>query len=228
MNRISAYTFFTDSHRGLLDYFLATFKYEPEFDLTVRYAKQITIDGTTHDHATKNFITTVRQKLDYINEIIAKTPDGDMFIFLDCDIVFFHPIKDVFINELGDSDIAFQNDAHEFCSGCFICRVSGKTRELFKDSVTARFDGINDQATINDLLKEPKHKVIKTKILSNKICNYDKLTPGIYNPSQSEKLPVAKLKTIDPVLYHTNWTVGVPNKIHMTKLVIQTLTGEVK
>lgn len=227
MPKISAYTFFTDSHKSLLEYFLSTFQYEADFDLKIRYANQVTVDGTSHNWKSTNFFITVRQKLNYLNEIADSLQDGDMFIFLDCDIICLHPIRDFFIEQLGDADIAFQNDGAEFCTGCFICRVSDKIRRLFKEAITEQYSSMDDQAVINAMLHEPQYANITTAILSKRACNYNKLIDGVYDPSKADSFPVAELKSINPVLYHTNYTIGVYNKLHMTRLVLKHLMGDV-
>ena len=73
---------------------------------------------------------------------------GGVFVYSDVDIQFFGPIRDVLIEELGDFDMAVQNDtAHYYCSGFFICRANERTLAMF-EAMAENYQS-EDQTTLN-------------------------------------------------------------------------------
>jgi hypothetical protein len=130
---------------------------------------------------------------------------GGVFVFSDVDIQFFGDIREALLEELGDSDIACQNDVYGYCSGLFICRCNESTLKMFSE-MKKNFDG-DDQRTLN------KHiHLVKAKCLSNRFFTVGHIL-GSRWIGQDFEIPY-------PILvHHSNWTVGIDNKTKLMNIV---------
>lgn len=204
--KIKHYTFFTESHRIFLKYFLNTFPFDPSVELAICYVPQ---ECETGEYESDGFDKTMKRKVEIINEALDELKDGDVLFFTDADVIFLKPYKDVFLKEMGEYDIAFQNDTGTACMGVFACRVSNKTRFFFKDLYNNLEGFKHDQVAANHLLITKKYD-LKYKFFSHIIFNY-----GFYGKRYEGEEDVLIPKDI--VLLHANFAVGVDTKIKLIK-----------
>lgn len=209
--KIKHCTFFSDSHKIFLKYFLNTFPFDPSVDLVIRYIPQ---DCKSAVYESEGFDKSMRRKIELINELLDKLDDDDILIFTDPDVIFFKPYKDLFLKEMGSADIIFQSDCGTVCMGVFCCKVSNKTKFFFKDLL----DNINhfnhDQDAANYLLKNKNYDNLKLKLFSHKVYNYG-FTGRRYEGEDTATFPD------DIVLLHANFVIGVEKKVKLIKLALK-------
>ena len=217
--KIKHYTFFSDSHRICLKYFLNTFPFEDNIDLTIRHIPQ---ECESAEYESDGFDKSMIRKVEFINQSFCELDDNDILIFTDVDVIFLKPYKDLFLKELGDSDIIFQSDTGTVCMGVFCCRVSNKTRFFFKElldllnkdaSTLKKFK--HDQQAAN-LMLTSKNYNLDVKLFSHKVFNCGFLGK-LYKGEDEVKFPN------DMVLLHANFTIGLDNKIKLIKMALDQL-----
>lgn len=202
------YTIYSDSHEVLYnDYFLKTLP--NEFDLI---STKIPQECQTGDFYNDGWNRTCYRKV----ELFIKACEdnmGENFIFSDVDIQFFGNIKDILLEELGDYDIACQNDTSNiYCSGFFICNANERTLNMFKRMK----DNYNkeDQTSLNQEIY-----LSKSKFLSRKFFTIGHITNSIWN-GQDVEIPK------DILVHHANWTIGINNKIKLLNIVKEKITNK--
>lgn len=168
-------------------------------------------DSCEGNWGTDNFYNACFKKLEAIIKELEALNDGDVLIYLDSDIAVFGDITTAMISELQDHDIAFQRDNKDLCAGMFVCRVSSRTLNFFRDVDyelklnKKRYESIaHDQTVINETLPTSG---LKYKCLSDRFTTYGNNNSGLWWPSS----PGFELKE-DVVAFHANWTIGVDNK----------------
>ena len=208
MNRIKVFTFFSESHRQLLDVFTKSFPYEDGVDLTVRFLPQ---ECASANFESSGWNRTMERKIDYIIEYLQSMDDTDMMVHADVDINFYRPFKGDLQSLMADYDILFQNDVVCLCMGFFIAKKTDKLVELMKQ-VRGSIDRYgNDQYAMNALIKSAG---LKYGILPDRYYTFGMNRIGVWNPGINDfSVPS------DIVLHHANWTVGVENKINLMNLV---------
>lgn len=191
------YTILTPSHRELYEnYFLKSIP--NEFDL-------ITIDipqeCPTGEFYKEGWSQTCYRKVQ-LYEQACRENQGHTFVFSDVDIQFFGNIKQTLLDELGDCDIACQNDTGPYyCSGFWICKANERTLEMFT-KMRENYE-LEDQTTLNKYIH-----MVKSKFLSKKFFTIAHLTNSVW---QGEDFNL----TYDILVHHSNWTAGINNKIKL-------------
>lgn len=218
------YTIFTDSHQQLLhEYFI------PSLYNNINYSEPKPIDiiikkipqfCPTATYGRKGWMETMLNKVDQHIEACEYNL-GKQFIYFDCDVQFFKPFIDDMIEELGDFDIACQNDIfpyenrQTYCAGMFICNANEKTLDFFKSirknmvENSYRPHEYNDQVALNENLYKIKHKLLSCKfytIAQTTNCLWD-------NNYNINNIP----NNIS--IHHANWTHGVDNKIKLLNFI---------
>ena len=206
--KIKHYTFFTESHRIFLKYFLNTFPFESDIDLVVRYMPQ---ECTTGEFESTGWNNTMSKKVNYIIDSLNELNDGDIFIHTDADVVFFKSYKTIILEELGDSDIAFQSDVGTACMGVFACRLNSNTKKFFNELKNILPNHVHDHAAANYLLQHSSY--VRAKLFTYKIFNYGFFGKH-YEGEEVTNIPK------DLVLLHANFTTGIDNKIKLIKQFI--------
>jgi hypothetical protein len=130
---------------------------------------------------------------------------GNIFIFSDADVQFFADPVERLLLELGDADIACQDDINQLCSGFFICRANDRTLAMF-NSMRHNYD-LEDQATLNAHIS-----MVKSVRLSHAFFNVAHSIGTVWN-GQDFDIPE------DILVHHANWVVGVENKVKLLDLV---------
>lgn len=107
------YTIYSPSHKTLYEnHFLKSLP--NEFELK---SLEIEQECPTGEFYQEGWSKTCYRKVEYFEQACLES-QGEIFVFSDVDVQFFGNIKDVLIDELGDADIACQNDTGIYhCSG---------------------------------------------------------------------------------------------------------------
>lgn len=215
-SRIKLYTFFTESHRVLLDhYFLPSLKsINDDFDIEVIEFEQ---DGHESHYMGSGWNTMMLNKVHLILRAIEENW-GSVFVYADVDIQFFRPFAKDVLTLLGDNDFVVQRnypDDRGYCAGFFICRANEKTQQLWQkilDDMHAnpRYD---DQTPMSKNLKEGTIPGLLYAPLGLEFFNIGILTDRRWNPGEEFQIPA------NIILHHANWTVGMDNKIKQLEYV---------
>ena len=195
------YTIYTDSHKNMYEnYFLKTLS--NEFEVV---SSEIPQECPTGEFYQQGWDKTCYRKVELFYKACEENM-GDIFVYSDVDIQFFDKIKDVLIQELGDSDIACQNDtAHYYCSGFFICRANDRTLHMFSEMLKNYQS--EDQTTLNQNIH-----LVNSKFLSNRFFTIGHLLNTAWT-GQEFNLPHQIL------MHHANWVSGIDNKTKLMDIV---------
>jgi len=191
---MKVYTYYTDSHKSFYDgYFSKTLE---GFEIVAFKGEQECKTGSYYQDGWKN---TTMKKVDIFIKACEEN-QNDIFLYSDVDIQFFGPIKQTLLEELGDYDIAFQNDyLGGMCSGFFVCRGNERTLKMFQNMKKNESTYLEDQHALNMNLNH-----VKFKPLSSKFWTF-----GAYQTqwkNQNFEIPD------DILMHHANWTEGLQNK----------------
>ena len=201
------YTIFSPSHKEIYeDFFLKTIPNEFEIITT-----EIEQDCPTGEFYQEGWDRTCFLKVELFIKACEENM-GNHFVFSDVDIQFFGNVKEVLLQEIGDYDIACQNDTGPYyCSGFFICMANERTLNLFREMKKNYVK--EDQTTLNNNIH-----LVKSKFLSHRFFT---VGHSIGRPwtGQAFQMPA------DLLVHHANYTVGVPNKILLLKTVRQAIEG---
>ena len=195
------YVIFTESHRKLYeDYFLKTLP--NEFELV---PLKISQECPTGEFYKEGWDKTCYRKVE-LYEKACRENQGELFAFSDVDIQFFGNVKETMIEELGDYDIACQNDtAQYYCSGFFICRGNESTLSMFSE-MKKNYQS-EDQTTLNRHIH-----MVKSKFLSRKFFTIGHIIYSVWK-GQDFEIPYPIL------IHHSNWVAGIENKIKLLDVV---------
>lgn len=201
------YTLYTPSHEFIYeDFFLKSFP-QNEFDLISKKFDQLCASANYRENGWKE---TMLHKMDLIIDGLKENV-GKHIVHGDCDIQFFPPkIKETLLNEIGDMDIAFQNDGTRYCAGFFICKSTDKLISLFQDIKDNLAFFPDDQEALQYFLYK-KYQDLKVKTLSSKFYTYASDTNWSVFQGFEEITP----KQQDILIHHANYTVGIENKIKL-------------
>lgn len=195
------YTIYTPSHKILYDnYFKKTLP--NEFELISMEIPQYCPTGSFYKDG---WSETCFEKVKFFIKACEENRN-EIFIFSDVDVQFFGEIKKTLIEELGDFDIACQNDTGMYyCSGFFICRSNDRTMKMFKSMM----DNYNkeDQTSLNENIH-----LCKSKFLSSKFFTIAHITHNVW---KGEDVEIPKYI----LMHHANWTEGIENKIKLLNMV---------
>lgn len=197
------YTYYTSSHKPFFDnYFSKTVQ---DLEIVSVYGDQECPTGSYYKDGWKD---TTMKKVDVFIKACSENL-GDVFVYSDVDIQFFGPLKQVLLDELGDFDIAIQNDhLGGMCSGFFVCRANENTLKMFQSMKDNESKYLEDQHALNMNLH-----FVKFKPLSDRFWTF-----GINKTqwkNQNFDIPEGIL------MHHANWTEGIQNKTTLLNFVRQ-------
>jgi Nucleotide-diphospho-sugar transferase len=213
------YTLYTPSHETLLmKYFLPSFNSSYGLDLVIRKIPQYCNSG---EYMKDGWISTMLKKVEYH---IASCEENynQIFAYSDCDVQFFvqddRSLYNTLIEELGDYDIACQDDVHPFfnrntyCAGFFVCKSNDRVLNFFHKILHDMIKNqplLHDQQALNNNLSMLKHKM-----LSNKFFTHAQKTKKIWT-DETDDFTINN----DILVHHANWTHGIQNKIRLLEIV---------
>ena len=232
--KIKAYTLFTDSHKKFLtDYFIPTFPYRKEIELTILHRPQ---HCKTASFETEGWKDTMRDKSTCFYEKVSECKDGEIFMFIDPDIQFFGDFYEDIITRMQNLDIAWQNDViGGVNTGFFAVKNNKQTRGFFK-TILGNLDSKDfsqEQVLANHLLQNASlypSIAVKWQFLPNSYWTYGHVAASL-NPNTGgcrgawtpEALDFKVPKDI--IIHHANWTQGIDNKIKLLELVKGKING---
>lgn len=210
------YTIFTDSHKDLLyQYFLPSIYNHEYIEVVI---KKINQNCPTAIYGSSGWFQTMMQKADYCRQACLENY-GKNFIYADCDVQFLNPFVKALETELGEYDIALQDDVFPFgnrrtyCAGFFICKANEQTLQLF-DKILYDMKTFgpsqhwDDQGALNNNIDITKHKPLSHRFYTIAQSS-NKLWDNNYDISIPDNI----------LVHHANWTHGVPNKIKLLEFV---------
>lgn len=210
------YTLFTNSHKDLLyKYFLPSLYEREDAEVIIKKIPQYC---ATAEYGQDGWFQTMLKKAEYHIQS-CKENFGQTFIYSDCDVQFLQPFINIAEEELGDYDIACQDDVYPYfdrstyCAGFFICRANYKTLEFFEKILHDMFvhkhsTSYNDQKAMNENLSMIKHKT-----LSHKFYTIAQTTHKLWQEDYNVNIPS------NIIMHHANWTHGVENKIKLLNFI---------
>lgn len=211
--KLKLYTNYSPSHKVLYDnYFIKTLP-ENEFEVVLEECPQDCLSGNCWEAGWEE--SCIRKLKIVLNA--CKSNMGGAFVFSDVDVQFFGPVLNVLLEELGDLEIACQNDTGPtYCAGFFIAKANDNTLKLFEDMLY-KFEK-DDQHCLNKYIHINK---IKAKMLSSRFLTIGNLIYRVWNESIGDVyIPRNTL------VHHANFTVGVENKIKLLNMVRKQLGYE--
>lgn len=232
--KIKAYTLFTDSHKKFLtDYFLPTFPFRKEIELTILHRPQ---HCKTASFESEGWKETMRDKSTCFYEKVQECKNDEIFMFIDPDIQFFGDFYDEIVTYMRDLDIAWQNDViGGVNTGFFAVRNNKQTRGFFK-TILGNLDSKDfsqEQVLANYLLQNMAQFpsiAVKSAFLPNKYWTYghvaasaDPRTGGCRGSWTPESLDFNIPKDI--IIHHANWVQGVENKLKLLDLIKGKING---
>lgn len=199
------FTFYSESHGLLYDLFKESLsRTNPNLEMHVDKIDQFG-NGVFMEEGWQKSMT---MKMD---QIIGACEQGEIFIHSDSDVYFLGEIEKQLVDELGNFDIAFQDDGYVgLCMGFFICRPSENVLNLFKKVRLSlgQFNG-HDQNALNSLIPDSG---VSYKKLSHLFFNYGQKYGKVWGNENFDFDP-------EILLLHANWTIGIENKIRMIDYV---------
>jgi hypothetical protein len=210
------YTFFTETHKELLyNFFLPSLYNQEDTDVVIKKLPQDCRDG---EYGHDGWFTTMIKKVEYHIQS-CKENYGETFIYSDCDVQFLKPFVSTLVDELGNYDIACQDDVHPYmdrntyCAGFFICKSNDRTLAFFEKILSDMINrgespNYNDQAALNENLS-----MVKYLSLSHKFYTTAQTTHMLWDNNYNINIPT------DILVHHANWTHGVSNKIKLLNFV---------
>jgi hypothetical protein len=195
------YTIYSQSHKELYEnHFLPSL---PEgFEL---HTKEIEQECATGSYYKDGWDKTCYKKVQYYKEICEQN-QGETYVFSDVDIQFFGLTPEDLLDELGNFDIACQNDTGMiYCSGFWICKGNERTLDMFTAMVEKYH--LEDQTSLNEQIWRCRGKFLSPRFF----------TIGHLKGVQWKEEPFDLPKGI--LMHHANWTVGLFNKGKLLTIV---------
>lgn len=196
------YTTFSPSHRSLYeDYLLETLP--PGFEVVAVEEAEQTCPAASY--YSRGWGEACRGKMDLFVRACEENMGG-VFFYCDVDVQFFGVgLMSALLDELGEYDIACQDDIDEYNSGVFVCRGNERTLAMFKAARENYRD--DDQKTLNRHIG-----TCRCRRLSNRFFTTGVLF-GEWTGQTDFRVPS------DIVAHHANWVRGVDNKRRVLDLV---------
>lgn len=201
-------TFYTDSHKSLLNTYL-----KPSIE---KYLPPISIDyiekkGEQKCQSAifkqKGWTDTTKEKILSIVEVLESSV-SEIVIYADADIICLNNFLQDCTKEIAEYDILCQRDGKAtYCTGFMVIKSNDKTISLFNDVASQINQTNSDQYCFNRSIQSGKHD-IKINFLNYQYLNLSHFKTKIYN--EKDKFP-----NFDPTKYnifHANWIKGVDNK----------------
>jgi hypothetical protein len=229
--KIKAYTLFTESHKKFFtDYFLPTFPFRKEIELTILYKEQ---HCKTVVFESDGWHKTMQDKAECFINGIEKCNNDEIFMFIDPDIQFFGDFYDDILSLIQNYDVLWQNDViGGVNTGFFAVKNNKKTRSFFKTIVGNLHKFSQEQVLANYLLSNVQQYPsidIKWTYLPERYWTYGYIVPlpskahpekikgGIRGhwSTETDDFDIPK----DIKIHHANWTSSYEDKFKLLDIV---------
>jgi hypothetical protein len=208
------YTLVTRSHRKLYrDFFLPSLPEEDGFELVTTEYRQIG-PGSIGDYG---WAETMAEKIRLIQQAIRDNRDHP-FVWSDCDVQFFKPVKALLLDAVAEVDLAAQRDGEDaLCAGFFICHANDTTKVLFDliAETLPQFGHMYDQEALNRYRNRFEWCFLPDTFYT--------VYQSVGGPWEGGPFSVPE----DIVMHHANWTVGVKRKVKLLSQVRAQVRNEV-
>jgi MoaA/NifB/PqqE/SkfB family radical SAM enzyme len=192
---------FSASHETLKDqWFLRTLK--DDYDVTLH---RCDVRGPGL-YMQEDWTQTILFKCDTIIDAIEKYRD-EIFVYSDVDVAFFGPTKSAILESLAGKDVVCQLDdpMGNLCTGFFGLRANDRTLRLWQQVRRALKREHRDQIAFNRVSREMQD--LRVGYLPVSFFGTGTFAARLVLGRQRFYVPDS------PVMFHANFTVGVPNKI---------------
>jgi hypothetical protein len=209
------FTFYSDSHKHLLDLFLKSFFKNCNLDLIIKKIDQ-KCSGDYHSNGWKESMVS---KIQYIIDSLNQCSEGEIMVHSDCDVLICSNIEDYIKESLVNNDIVFQWDSSGVCMGFFACIKNDITIKFFRELLKDLPNHKDDQYCANSLLNSNEFSSLKWKLL-----DYRAYTIGMENKmySRQESFNIPS----DMKIFHANFTANLKDKTDLMNSVFDLLNEE--
>jgi len=204
------FTFYSDSHKHLLDLLLKSFFKNCNLDLTIRKITQ-KCSGDYHSDGWKESMVN---KIQYIIDSLKQCDNEEIMIHSDCDILICSDIEDYIKKSLIDKDIIFQWDSGGVCMGFFACIKNDITINFFQELLLNLDFHIDDQYCANSLLNNEKFSSLRWGLF-----DYKTYTIGMENKMYSQEGSFSIPS--DMKIFHANYTANLKDKTELMQKVFE-------
>lgn len=212
---MKVYTFYTESHKQILEKFFLP-------SLLKHENPSLVIEKFSQKCKNANYMNFgwLETMVDKIKMIIRAIRDnyGEVFIYSDCDIIFCNSFLIDCLLKIEDKDILFQKDAQsDACCGFMVIKANNNTYNFFSLILKNIFNYKDDQAPINKYLKDQSIP-IKYNLLDKSYYNlyFDLGSKALSWDPFKDKIPILP----DGIkLFHANWIIGIEKKNKTLELV---------
>jgi hypothetical protein len=208
-----AHTFWTDSHRPLLDHFLRTWTDTQTIPLTVHRFPQECKSGA---FMSQGWNATMLRKVALILESLESPRP---FWHLDCDLRFYRQLPDDF----DGYDLVLQQDKEGPCAGLFWCRPTSTMKALWVKvaQMVERGEAANDQIALWHCLRAVNPE--RVGMLPSTFWTHGQLAGQLY-PCELSAAQVP----LGIFVHHCNYAVGVAAKVALGNEVEDMVYGRSK
>jgi hypothetical protein len=206
------FTFYSDSHKHLLDLFLKSFFKNCSLDLTIKKIDQ-KCSGDYHSNGWKEAMVS---KIQYIIDSLKQCDEGEIMIHSDCDILICDNIDGYIEESLSNKDIVFQWDSSGVCMGFFACVKNNLTVKFFDKLLFNLHLHKDDQYCANHLLSIDEFKNLKWDLFDHK-C----FTVGMLNIMYNEDIEISIPKDLN--IFHANFSPNLNLKTQLMQKVFDFL-----
>ncbi len=208
------FTFYSDSHKHLLDLFLKSFFKNCKLDLTIRKIEQ-KCSGDYHSNGWRDSMVS---KIQYIVDSLNQCNEGEIMIHSDCDILICDNIENYIKDSLLNKDIVFQWDSSGVCMGFFACVKNNISVDFFNELLLNLDNHQDDQYCANYLLSLDKFKNLKWDLF-----DYKCFTIGMLNTMYSENLEIKLPQELN--IFHANFSPNLKLKTELMQKVFNFLNN---
>ena len=202
------FTFYSDSHKHLLDLFLKSFLKNSNLDLNIRKIEQ-KCSGDYHSDGWKN---SMASKIQYIIDSLNQCSEGEIMIHSDCDILICSNIEDYIKESLFNKDIVFQWDSSGVCMGFFACIKNDLVVKFFNRLLADLHLHTDDQYCANHLLDSAEFNSLKWGLFDYKTYTIG-MENKMYSPDCSFNIPS------DIKIFHANFAQNLKDKTELMNRV---------
>ena len=206
------FTFYSDSHKHLLDLFLKSFFKNCNLDLIVKKIDQ-KCSGDYHSNGWKEAMIS---KIQYIIDSLNQCNEGEIMVHSDCDILICSDIENYIKESLINKDILFQWDSSGVCMGFFACIKNDITIKFFNDLLSNLDFHIDDQYCANSLLNSEEFSLLKWGLFDYKTYTIG-MENKMYSIEESFNIPS------DIKIFHANFTANLKDKTDLMNCVFDFL-----
>lgn len=200
--KIPLIVYFTESHRLYFDrYFLPSFQRHlgDDFYLCQASGPQ---DCVVAEYLSPAWHAVTSAKLRHVRRTMDALPAESLLFYSDVDVMFTASPKQALLNELGDGEIALQDDCHALCTGLFIARNTPNVRALLDAAIADCHD--DDQLALNRVIE--RSSVVRVRLSEKFYSVWRSVGPMIWRGA------LVKWPEQKPVAFHANFAVGLTMK----------------